>query len=121
MLADDESWITIGTYDDPAVTLPDYGIYEDEIMQVALDGSGRFRRICHTRSQIDNLTSTTGYWAMPKPTISRDGRYIAFTSNWEKSGRYDMYIVRVEPAEPHSQRAVPASSPTQRPRRVGTP
>lgn len=121
MLADDESWITIGTYDDPAVTLPDYGIYEDEIMQVALDGSGRFRRICHTRSQIDNQTSTTGYWAMPKPTISKDGRYIAFTSNWEKSGRYDMFIARVEPAEPLSPRAVPASSPTQRPRRVGTP
>lgn len=98
MLADNEDWITIGTYDDPAINLPDSGIYEDEILQVSLDGSERIRRICHTRCAIDNHTNTTGYWAMPKPTISRDGRFIAFTSNWEKSGRYDLFIAKIDPA-----------------------
>jgi hypothetical protein len=98
LLADNEDWITIGTYDDPAITLPETGIFEDEIMQVALDGSGRFRRICQTRSSIDNKTEATGYWAMPKPTISKDGRFIAFTSNWEKSGRFDVFIARITPA-----------------------
>ena len=98
MLADNEDWITIGTYDDPSINLPDSGIYEDEIFQVSLDGSERIRRICHTRCAIDNHTRTTGYWAMPKPTISRDGRFIAFTSNWEKSGRYDLFIARIDPA-----------------------
>ena len=29
---------------------------------------------------------------------SRDGRFIAFTSNWEKSGRYDLFIVKIDSA-----------------------
>jgi hypothetical protein len=122
MLADDESWITIGTYDDPAITLPDSGVFEDEIIQVALDGSQRIRRICHTRCSIDNRSPAAGYTAMPKPTISKDGRFIAFTSNWEKSGRYDLFIVKVEPvgSTPGSPatKAAPATVPAQRPRRV---
>src|SRR5437762_10570282 len=113
--------MTIGFYDDPDVKLPDSGLFEDEILQVALDGSQRIRRICHTRCAIDNRTATTGYGAAPKPTISRDGRFIAFTSNWEKSGRYDLFIVRIEPA-PRLNQPRPAQPPArnvQRPRRVG--
>jgi hypothetical protein len=98
LLADNEDWITVGTYHDPAATLPSTGVFTDQIMQIALDGSGRWRRICYTRSSIDNRSDTTGYWAMPKPTISRDGRFIAFTSNWEKSGRFDVFIARITPA-----------------------
>ncbi len=78
--------------------MPSTGVFRDEIFQVALDGSARVRRICHTRSSIDNNSDTTGYWAMPKPTISKDGRFIAFTSNWEKSGRYDLFIAKIDPA-----------------------
>lgn len=110
MLADDEGWITIGTYDDPSITLPESGVFEDEIVQVATDGSQRFRRLLHTRTSIDNLTNTTGYWAMPKPTISKDGRFIAFTSNWEKSGRYDLFIAKIDPPG-----AAPEPSPTATP------
>jgi len=98
MLADNEDWTTVGTFDDPSANLPRTGVFKDEILQVALDGSGRFRRICHTRSAIDQKTDTTGYWAMPKPTISKDGRFIAFTSNWEKSGRFDVFVARIAPA-----------------------
>jgi hypothetical protein len=120
MLADNEDWITIGTYNEPSSTLPDTRVFDDEIMQVAVDGSQRIRRLLHTRSAIDNRTDTTGYWAMPKPTISKDGRYIAFTSNWEKSGRYDLFIAQIDPAPRLSsngpERATPA--PVERPRRV---
>jgi len=98
MLADNEDWITIGTYHEPSSTSPSTGVFTDQIMQVALDGSGRWRRICYTRSSIDNRSDATGYWATPKPTISRDGRFIAFTSNWEKSGRFDVFIARITPA-----------------------
>lgn len=98
MLADNEDWITLGTYDDPAITLTDSGLFEDEILQVALDDSEQVRRLAHTRTFFDNQTSTTGYWATPRPTISKDGRYIAFTSNWENSGRSDMFILRVQRA-----------------------
>jgi hypothetical protein len=119
MLADNEDWMTIATFHDPSATQAGTGIYDDEILQVSLDGSERIRRICHTRSAIDNKTETTGYWAMPKPTISRDGRFIAFTSNWERSGRYDLFIVKIDPAP--ALTGVPAIAPTrvQRPRRVG--
>jgi hypothetical protein len=125
LLADDESWITIGTYDDPAITLPDTSVFENEILQIALDGSGRLRRLLHTRTGIDNKSTLTGYSAMPKPTISRDGRFIAYTSNWEKSGRYDLFIARIEPA-PHLPGAFtmagsPASAPDGPPSRAVRP
>ncbi len=105
LLADNEDWLTIGTYDDKDIRdLTDYGIFEDEIAQVTLDGSHRVRRIAHTRSdvaadepQTGEITpdDSNGYWAMPKPTVSKDGRYIAFSSNWENSGRLDLFILRV--------------------------
>jgi uncharacterized SAM-binding protein YcdF (DUF218 family) len=116
MLADNEDWITIGTHRDPSATQFGTGIYDDEIIQISLDGSERIRRICHTRSAYDDKTETSGYWAAPKPTISRDGRFIAFTSNWEKSGRYDLFIVRIEPA-PYLTKPT-SITPIQRPRRV---
>ncbi len=97
LYADDESWVTVGLYQDPSAKgLPDPGVYDNEVMQIAMDGSQRIRRLFHHRSQIDNLTPTSGYWAIPKPTISRDGRFIAFTSNWENSGRYDLFIARIQ-------------------------
>ena len=118
MLADNEDWMTIGTHADPAATQRGSGLYDDEILQVSLDGSERIRRICHTRSVVDDKSESTNYWAAPKPTISRDGRFIAFTSNWEKSDRYDLFIARIDPA-PYLTK-VPANTPTkaQRPRRV---
>ena len=118
MYADDESWLTVGTFNDPSVTLPEYHLFDDEIIQVATDGSRRVRRICHTRSAIDNKTKTSGYTAMPKPTISRDGRFIAFTSNWEKSGRYDLFIARIDPAPPLSNAPTNAPAPARRERRT---
>jgi len=99
LYADDESWATVGLYDDPGITgLPETGAFENEVMQIAMDGSQRIRRLFHHRSHIDNLSDTSGYWAVPKPTISRDGRFIAFTSNWGKSGRYDLFIAKIDPA-----------------------
>jgi len=118
MLADNEDWITIGTHRDPAATQVGTGIYDDEILQVSLDGSERIRRICHTRSVYDDKTETTGYWSAPKPTISLDGRFIAFTSNWEKSGRYDLFIARVEPAPYLTRVGPPTIPPAQHQRRV---
>jgi hypothetical protein len=119
MLADNEDWITIGTHRDPSATQVGTGIYDDEILQVSLDGSERIRRLCHTRSAYDDKTETSGYWAAPKPTISRDGRFIAFTSNWEKSGRYDLFIARIQPAPYLTKRPTSMPAPVQRPRRVG--
>jgi len=116
LYADDESWVTLGLYDESDVQ--ETGAFENEVMQIAMDGSQRIRRLFHHRSEVDNSSETTGYWAIPKPTISKDGRFIAFTSNWEKSGRYDLFIAMIDPA-PHLTKA-PKGSPTTatRPRRV---
>jgi hypothetical protein len=99
LAADNEDWVMEGCYDDPNGNTPGFlyetGAFEDEIIQIATDGSQRIRRLVHHRSLVDNLSSTTGYWAAPKPTISLNGRFIAFTSNWENSGRTDLFILRV--------------------------
>ncbi|MET0648491.1 MAG: hypothetical protein ABW208_17910 [Pyrinomonadaceae bacterium] len=110
LLADNEGWLTLSTFDVAASTLPDYHVFEDEIFQVALDGSGRVRRICHTRSRVTNADESSGYFAGPKPTISRDGRFIAYTSNWEASGRTDLFVVKIEPAPPISMAWLTAGS-----------
>jgi hypothetical protein len=120
LLADDEGWMVVGTYDQQEVTLPDYGLYEDEILQVALDGTGRVRRVCHTRSRVLNRTEADNYWAAPKPTVSRDGRFVAFTTNWEASGRTDLLIARIDPAPWLGAQAPPAPA-APRPQRVRRP
>jgi hypothetical protein len=114
LLADNEDWMTVGTYDQAEVTLPEYGVFEDEIFQVALDGSGRVRRVCHTRSRVLNRNDADNYWAMPKPTVTRDGRYIAYTSNWEGSGRTDLFIAKIDPAPALPRNAQPAAAPPRR-------
>lgn len=119
LYADDESWVTIGLYDESDAH--DTGAFENEVMQIAMDGSQRIRRLFHHRSQIDNKTATTGYWAVPKPTISKDGRFIAFTSNWGNSGRYDLFIAKIDPAPRLTglaQTPAPSSSTLVRQRRV---
>jgi uncharacterized protein (TIGR03437 family) len=129
LYADDESWVMLGLYDDPAETVNETGAFENEVMQIAMDGSQRIRRLFHHRSHIDNLSETTGYWAVPKPTISKDGRFIAFTSNWGETGRYDLYIAKIEPdasiplatpvPTPSSTPPAPTPSPTL-PTQVGS-
>jgi hypothetical protein len=124
MYADDESWAMMSLYDESDVF--ETGAFENEVMQFSTSNPNKFRRLFHHRSQIDNLTPTTGYWALPKATITHDGRYIAFTSNWEKSGRYDLYIARIEPpaTEPGSAQRItaPTSGNTStRPRRTKSP
>jgi cell division septation protein DedD len=124
MLADNEDWATLGAFADPTINLPSTGIFRDEIFQIALDGSQKVRRLLQHRSSIDFKTDTTGYWAMPKPTISRDGRFIAYTSNWEKSGRYDLFIAKIDPAPRLTQTQptpTPVSTPAPTPTPVPTP
>lgn len=58
-----------------------------ELYMVAMDGSGAVRRFCHHRSTYHT------YSDIPRPNVSRDGKWVAFTSNWNDSGRRDMYVV----------------------------
>ena len=97
LLADNEDWALVSTYSDTSNPPPflDSHIFENEIFQIALDGSHRVRRICHSRTNWIH----PDYWATPRANISKDGRFVAFTSNWEVSGgRTDLFIARIEPA-----------------------
>lgn len=77
------SWLTttttyamIGTFKSP---LP-WTEYQNEIINVRTDGSFQWRRLCHHRSDVAN--STNELRSLPKGTISQDGRWFIFTTNW---------------------------------------
>lgn len=66
--------------------------YDNECVQVATDGSQVVRRLLHHHSNV----FSGDYDAQPKASMSMDGRYIAFTSNWEGfdvSTRNDVFIM----------------------------
>jgi hypothetical protein len=50
-------------------------LYEDEIILVRVDGSAVYR-LAHARSR-----SAENYWAEPHAAVSRDGKYVIFSSN----------------------------------------
>jgi hypothetical protein len=50
-------------------------LYEDEIMLARVDG-GAVHRLAHARTR-----SVENFWASPRAAISRDGKYVIFTSN----------------------------------------
>jgi len=89
-LADDESMILVSNF--TANNLPCSGFFKDEIFLLATDGSGRVKRICHHRS---DYLKTKEYWDSPRANISRDGKFVLYTSNWGASGRRDVFIAKV--------------------------
>ncbi len=87
MLADDEGWALLSFYRDGVcgVERP----LHNEIALVSTDGSERVLRLAHHRSCVSE------YWDSPRANISRDGRFVAFTSNWGGADRRDVFILRV--------------------------
>jgi hypothetical protein len=65
--------------------------FEAELFLAYTDG--RVLRLVHHRS------SSCGYWVQPRASLSRDGRYIVFASDWDRQldcadlGRGDPYLV----------------------------
>jgi hypothetical protein len=86
--------------------------WDDEIVAVQTDvgdGSAEVWRFAHHRSDVrnDNDSSATSFWYIPRPNVSRDGRWVLFTSNWEKTlgtdpkggagekARQDVFLMRL--------------------------
>ena len=89
MLANNEKWVLISSYSVTTGT-PD-GPFHDELYQVATDGSGRVRRLAHHFSIFGG-----DYYASPRADVSRDGHFIAFTSNWGvDGGRKDVFVLKI--------------------------
>ncbi len=86
-----DAWMTASRYSPAGGSV--HQAFDNEIVQIATDGSNRVRRIAHHRSVVLN----NNYDAQPKASVSRDGNFITFTSNWgNPSGRKDLYLVRVQ-------------------------
>lgn len=88
-----DAWMTASRYSPTGG--PVLQAFDNEIVQIATNGSNRVRRIAHHRSVVVN----NNYAAQPKASVSRDGKFITFTSNWgNPSGRRDLYLARVQSA-----------------------
>ena len=65
--------------------------WDDEIIAIetgAPPGAGAtVWRFAHHRSDIRNDSNPSGieFWYLPRPNVSPDGRWVIFTSNWEKT------------------------------------
>jgi hypothetical protein len=70
------------------------GPFHGEIFLVKTDGSGGVRRFVHHRAQL------ISYYDSNFGNVSRDGNYVAFASNWDNTGRHDLFIARVPSASP---------------------
>jgi carbon monoxide dehydrogenase subunit G len=78
MQADNEGWALSSRFSVSGG--PVLNPFDNEIVQIATDGSDRVRRIAHHRSLV------SVYEDQPKASMSRDGRYVAFTSTWGAGG-----------------------------------
>ncbi|MFL6228069.1 MAG: hypothetical protein ACJ741_04760, partial [Pyrinomonadaceae bacterium] len=100
LLADNETFALYEFYAcDP--TTP----FCDELALIENKPHPRVRRLLHHHSVYRQ------YEDSPRATVSRDGRFVAFTSNWGGTSRRDLFIARIS-GEPAT--VMPAS----RPRRV---
>jgi len=73
-----------------STSMSGWGLYTGEI--IIWDGLGNTMRLAHHRSRSDEV-----YWAQSRAAISRDGRYIAFDSNFNQSANganyVDVYVI----------------------------
>jgi hypothetical protein len=100
---DDESWFEVEHFSASAGGA--WYPFRDEITLVEARAGGRVRRLLHHHAVVKE------YYDQPRANISRDGRLIAFTSNWGVAGgRRDLFVARIAPTTPEL--------PHTRPRRV---
>jgi hypothetical protein len=95
--------------------------WDDEIIAVQTGNpAGHVWRLAHHRSDVrhDTDSSRIAFWYTPRPNVSPDGRWVLFTSNWEKTlgtdpggdtgtaARQDVFLLRLTGS------AAPGSAPT---------
>jgi hypothetical protein len=92
MLANDESKALISFF--TAGTFAQSKSFNDKIVFASLNGSQTVTELGYHYSVFNTpRTTDDNYYNSPRANISRDGRFITFTSNWNDSGRTDVYIL----------------------------
>jgi hypothetical protein len=87
MQADGERFAVVSTYGGDG----SWSAFENEVFLVFTDGSG-VRRLAHTRSA---NRRPLDYWAQPRATVDRAGRFIVFTSSLGSADRLDVLILQI--------------------------
>ena len=87
-LADNETMALLSSYDYGHFQSPD-NYLRQEVYQVVLDGTQTVHHICHHYTNAGR-----NYWGSPRANISRNGQFVAFTSNWGGQQR-DVFIAKV--------------------------
>ena len=61
--------------------------WDDEVFAIATEGVCTVYRFCHHRSDCrdEEDPKATHFWYQPIPSVSPDGRWVLFGSNWEKT------------------------------------
>lgn len=111
---DNSGWVFVETYT-PSNPIPpsSWFTYTDELLQVKLDGT-QVRRLAHHRSRpypgcptCSPPVSANTYTYEPKLSVSRDGRKLAYSSNfglqWQSNfpSQYsDAYLINVDAESP---------------------
>jgi len=123
-----------GLYRSPASTT-EWRAWDDEIVAVQTDTPSNqdatVWRFAHHRSDVRSDLDATkiSFWYEPRPNISRDGGWVLFTSNWEKTlgtdptgepgtgARQDVFLVAlaagVVPVKISSPRNIPPATAGQ--------
>jgi hypothetical protein len=70
-----------------------WGAYFNELILVRLDGS-QVHRLAHHRSRNDRSSSGGSYWSLPRASLSHDGLYALFDSNFNTGPFTDVYVIR---------------------------
>jgi hypothetical protein len=101
--------------------------WDDEILAVETDGGTNgavVYRFAQHRSDVrdDDDPAQTSFWYLPRPNVSRDGHWVLFTSNWEKTlgtdpggaagerARQDVFLLQLAPIAPGCQPSEPGVS-----------
>jgi hypothetical protein len=85
--------------------------WDDEILGVPTDGGPDVWRFAQHRSDVrnDQTPGDISFWYTPRPNVSPDGRWVLFTSNWEKTlgtdpqesagekSRQDVFLLQLKP------------------------
>lgn len=87
MLADNDRWVLYSLYTQDECETP--GLFHNEIVRMSTNGD-QVIRLAHHQSCVSE------YWESPRANISRDGRFVAFTSNWGNPDRRDVFILRTD-------------------------
>lgn len=123
-LSDDESRILLSTY--VAGSLSSQGYFKNEIFLVSTDGKDSVLRIAHHHSDyVADYNANGGgsaYWSSPKGSISKNGKWVTFTSNWGSVSRRDVFVAKVPYGNTTSlqENALPASAVSVHPNPISS-